>query len=363
MRSTSNSTTTKSKTVPLEHKEAEAESVSGSGSKKTLQCIWKPGDDDSCLHLVSEQIDASLLRTSAVPLEQHRWLFLGDSTMSRLFANYGLKRHFIDTAPIRKVCPQYSCNQISTGRCNTNEVFQLARRQDGQWSSPDYTRGEGPIKFGMENPYCQDCSGCDSALLTCANPQVTTESCFHGNNNTTTAATDRGIYGGYISVEFARDVEVQTDLFNTTQENLALYLEREWNSPSLVEDFGRPICVVSTGNHDVAIPNITKTAYLLNVQWYLHLLASQCDHLVWLANTSPKTDDFLQKKAQTQDWNLGVGDMLLRDDTLRSMSSFVDIFDASTTFPHEDNVHMHGSWYKQLAAIFLKIIQHESSGT
>ena len=159
MRSTSNSTTTKSKTVPLEHKEAEAESVSGSGSKKTLQCIWKPGDDDSCLHLVSEQIDASLLRTSAVPLEQHRWLFLGDSTMSRLFANYGLKRHFIDTAPIRKVCPQYSCNQISTGRCNTNEVFQLARRQDGQWSSPDYTRGEGPIKFGMENPYCQDWHG------------------------------------------------------------------------------------------------------------------------------------------------------------------------------------------------------------
>ena len=37
-----------------------------------------------------------------------------------------------------------------------------------------------------------------------------------------------------MKVEFAKDVELQTEYYNTTQENAAMYLQEHFNTPELV---------------------------------------------------------------------------------------------------------------------------------
>ena len=77
---------------------------------------------------------------------------------------------------------------------------------------------------------------------------------------------------------------------------------------------GFPICFVSAGIRDMAIPNLTlaASAYLANVEWYLQLLLKQtCYHILWVQNTVPKSTAADQHTyAQTQElileWNQAV---------------------------------------------------------
>jgi hypothetical protein len=121
-----------------------------------------------------------------------------------------------------------------------------------------------------------------------------------------------------------------------------------------VREFGHPVCIVSAGIHDISIPNIKIQDYIQNVDTYLHLLARQCSHVIWLGNTSPKTNDFVQQINQTQTWNLAVLNTLLNSHQFSKMSSFVDVFvAASKTVVHRDNIHMEGNWYDALGKMFL----------
>jgi hypothetical protein len=65
-----------------------------------------------------------------------------------------------------------------------------------------------------------------------------------------------------VSVEFAGDVEVQPTLHRSTQEKLAQWLNDPWNTPFLIRELGRPVCLIATGVHDAGIPNITTRTYL-----------------------------------------------------------------------------------------------------
>jgi hypothetical protein len=288
---------------------------------------------------VLKQTKASL----DIPLQHHRWAFLGDSTMKRLFSLSKLSEYLFDAAPIRSICPQYLCSTVTSARCNMNEILNLPRAS--HWMPPNVTLGEGPCSYGKENPFCLDCDGCTSSFLWCRNGEPE-RPCLFSN-------TSRGMYGGYFSVEFARDVEVQTEQFATTQKSIAYYLGRDWNTEAITADFGRPICVVGAGHHDAGIPNITKAVFLTNVERYLNLLSAQCDHIIWLSNNSPLTDDAVQKINQTREWNLGVRDILVH----RNKSSFVDVFEASRDFPHEDDLHMDSRWYDLLGGMLLQIVK------
>lgn len=42
-----------------------------------------------------------------------------------------------------------------------------------------------------------------------------------------------GLYGGFFSVEFARNDEVQTELYTTTQESVTHYFARDWNTDAV----------------------------------------------------------------------------------------------------------------------------------
>mmetsp|Transcript_45004 Transcript_45004/g.108831 ORF Transcript_45004/g.108831 Transcript_45004/m.108831 type:complete len:154 (+) Transcript_45004:364-825(+) len=148
---------------------------------------------------------------------------------------------------------------------------------------------------------------------------------------------------------------MQSPEFGTTQENVVLFLNRTYNRPELVQDFGRPICVVSAGHHDAAIPGITKEKFLTNVGWYLNMLDLQCESFIWIATTATKTDEFAQKRNLTEIWNDGVLGLLEQSPILRGKVVFVDGFEASTRCPHQDNVHMSKEWYQRLASLIQNV--------
>ena len=162
-------------------------------------------------------------------------------------------------------------------------------------------------------------------------------------------------YGGYFPVEFARDVELQNPELGTTHEIIAAYFNRQYNKEALVKDFGLPICILTAGIHDMAIPNITTSKFLVNVNWYLDVLKPACSLFIWIANTAPKTDNAPQKIGKTQEWNKGVREMLKKH--FADCSIFVDVFRASVHFPHVDNIHMDGRWYSSLGAMFQRSMQ------
>jgi len=204
-------------------------------------------------------------------------------------------------------------------------------------------------------------NGCASNLLLC-NLQNATHKCQqqqHDNGDDVSANLEKKskipVHGGFITVQFARDVVMQSPEFGTTQENVVLFLNRTYNRPELVQDFGRPICVLTAGIHDAVIPGITKEKFLANVEWYLNLLHPQCKALIWIASTVPKTDRFEQKINVTKIWNDGVQEILERLPVLRGKVAFIDVFEASKRVHHQDNIHMSKEWYQRLASLIQNV--------
>lgn len=196
-------------------------------------------------------------------------------------------------------------------------------------------------------------------------------------------------------MEFARDVEWQTKEYKTSQENLAAFLQTSFNHPKLVREFGRPICAVNTGHHDIDIRDITLQQYIKNLQWYIDLLLPQCQFIIWIETTSPKTDDFVQKKNVTRAWNAAVYDMLSSlDVNLSSVEReeyetrneknkmkgwdtsndhrcdidncnrifYMKTFDASVGFQYDDNLHLSSSWYDRMSDTIITALKSCPSG-
>jgi hypothetical protein len=290
----------------------------------SLSCVWEPNNDQDCLELLSQRIYGNNNNSKS----RRPWLFFGDSTSFRLFGNSALRRTIVN-APSSAGS---SCHFKSAGRCNTDSLFGMSRASE--WIPPNVSRGEGPEANGLINHFCQDCDGCGTELLVC-----------DGGG---------GYSGGYGSVEFARDVELQSTEFQTTQENWAHYLHRAFNSNNN-DTTPKPVCVFQAGIHDAAVPNISTAVYLQNVEWYLALFALQCSHLVWLGNGRPKTDDFLQKQKQTFIWNHAIQQDILQA-KFPMQSSYIDVYNASINYPMLDNLHMDYSWYSALGGMFVSIM-------
>jgi hypothetical protein len=249
----------------------------------------------------------------------------------------------------------FSCTKRQGRRCNLNGVFGIPYRSDRQWYPPNYTLGEGPMAYGLENPYCNDCDGCNSELIVCTSLTI-------NNNRTCPESTLKTLhYGGLISMEFARDVEIQSPNFGTSQENIALLFlnSTQWNQDLISSAFGPTACIIGTGIHDIALPNITLSRYIDNVKWYLRLLHPTCGHIIWVANTAPAASTqhlYTQGFNRTLEWNTAVRYMLESTTDFMHKSSFVDVFNASINFPHVDNIHMSSTWYNALGSTFASLI-------
>jgi hypothetical protein len=410
----------------------------------TSSCIWEPNtntntntntnNDDvhqPCLDILTQHMKVSLHQTRRDFLKaqqqrhdsttrtttptttrrrryiHRRWLLLGDSTVFRLYtagssqssSSSSLESYLMhhSMAQLQEQRRQWcyrrhlQCHMVRCSRCNTMEMLQLipllptttTTTTTVGWRLPNYTMAEGPMHYGYDHPYCTDCDGCDTRLLTCSLLEKEDDGDAAGTGTDTTSIledtcpTDPNIedrmytgpaYGGYLSVEFARDVELQTEQYATTQENLlSNYIAQHWNTPhSMLQEFGRPICTVSTGLHDIALPNVTKAAYLHNVRWYLDILSEQCDYILWITNTCPLTNDYAQTQDSIYEWNMAVRDILLSSSSSSSSSSvssfyhksfYLDVFNASITFDHVDNIHMSDVWYQSLASFLQAVME------
>jgi hypothetical protein len=236
-----------------------------------ITCTWRPGSNEECFNLLS-----------GLPPSARNWNFFGDSTMMRLYrtvqpVNYGHPQ-------LWKRC---GCKSKTTTRCDMASKFGFEKREP--WIRPNKSKGEGPTMFGLHNPHCHDCANCTSEFVECrvACPQLVTVS--------------------YFSVEFARDVEIQSQVANTTQEHVALYLKRRQQVMG-----GGTVCVVNAGIHDAKL-GLTVDAYVENVRWYLSLLhPAVCQNIIWLATTAPRTEKQVQKTNILRKWNEAVAEMLTR---------------------------------------------------
>lgn len=295
---------------------------------RATSCTWAPDANRDCQRAIQSQV------CHGANNKIRRVFLFGDSTMNRLFNWGGHRKRLVgDQKRVMEHTRNFQCRvEERRDRCNLNEQFGLPYLPNGTWTPPGSLPGlyEGPLKFGLETPYCQDCHGCTASLLECQ-PNVFDVSTW------TEAEKVQMVYGGFIGLEFARDVEIQTPLFLTSQENVAYYLNQTWNTERMLSVFEKPTCIVNSGHHDVLIKGMTEESYVANVKWYLHLLAEQCDVLLWLATSSPETDDFPQKINATHAWGLAVKDMMEQDAVLGTKSVYIDVFEASRDFPHKDN--------------------------
>ena len=343
---------------------------------ENFSCKWSPWSDSEGLVPLVEDLGIgadigntmclNLLRDRLPPpqLQPRRWLFLGDSTMSRLFQLSDLPKALVES-PLEQLeqneeCyPHVTCQNMQGSRCELNDLFDLPYPE--HWVPPNRTdlhglEFTGPVRFAASNPYCTDCSGCASNFVKCnlmTNVSIT-EGCDEKSKR-------KFLYGGYISMEFAQDIELQTPEYLTTQENLGAYIHRFWNTFSMVKEFGKPVCVLSAGIHETMIEGIQEDDYVKNVEFMLKQFTAVCDHIIWLGNTSPMSVDesvYDQTRDKMKSWDSAVEELIASKPQFFHVMSFVDVHDASLTWQHGDNIHMKDDWYQRLGNnLFLPLMQ------
>jgi hypothetical protein len=233
----------------LPNNEPLADEPSSSAEKSSWNtCKWAPGDHTPCTNMLAARLPKPQQATLTSPQRQ-RWLFFGDTTMHKLYLYSTIHSHLIGDvlSNVEKQEPCWKsleCQETSASRCQLNDVFGLPFVET--WIQPDASKFEGPTGNGLENHFCQDCSGCESNFLQCTLKENDTVT--NGDNDDTNKCSHdkKLVYGGYFAIEFARDVEIQTPQYTTTQENIASFLSESWISKgALLDDWGLPICKLS----------------------------------------------------------------------------------------------------------------------
>ena len=273
-------------------------------------CYWKPEDNhlNDCHALMAPFLKG-----------KPKWTLLGDSTMRLLYA---FTEHLF---PYKRKLGE---------RCHQETYFGFPENNIDMWVPPNHSSSEGPVFFGAMkgNEFCSDCSGCASAKKA--------------------ALFNRSLE--FLSVEFARDVEVPTAHTKTTQETVALYLDQEVSSAT------DHVCVVNTGLHGMTVFNDTSK-YVENNRWYIdQLLGSKCGSLVWISiSATLELPPYGNLNWKLKEWNDSFREVLRVE---YPQVFYVDIWDKSAVTEHNDNVHLKNKeFYEPLAdTLFVSLMQPNS---
>ena len=221
------------------------------------------------------------------------------------------------------------------GRCGFLNYVKMERRQIKTWKKPNST--QGPTAHGLDNPYCSDIAGFGNKMF----------------------QSDGVNYMEYLVIEYAQDVANQTPETETTQETTALYLKKQLLNKNMTSDDN--VCVINTGLHNQRLchDNITSSecedVYLQNVAKYLKVLDSVCGNFVWIGISSVLgREPHIQRNNVSMPWNEGVKSLGLR--LFPTKYFYIDVWNASSTFPHRDNVHFQPPYYQGLAALFTRLM-------
>jgi hypothetical protein len=174
---------------------------------------------------------------------------------------------------------------------------------------------------------CMDCSSCYSRIWFCSSQCIYRPPSFFG-------------------IEFARDAELQTIAKNTTQEAVVDFIQHRSN---LTTGPWEHICVVNTGFHDMTIPGITLLGYVMNVKWYLSLLQTVCDRVLWVSlnYVLPFNARWPQNNSLISEWNSAVFELASREKRFVGWLLPLDIFNITSSWQHHDFVHLNPDFYFQ----------------
>ena len=203
----------------------------------------------------------------------------------------------------------------------------------------------GPLAHGMRNRGCPDCMSCKTYLQQCP----------------------KSAEIEYLQVDFAKDVEYQTEEYEFTQENIFLgYLKKMKLPPSYI--------IFNTGLHDTGISLKMKHDtldlwYSVNLEWYVKLLIDSVtavdgvrkSNLIWLSTTSVRSEK------QPESWrNITSNDRIMRfnEYALKIMKKYkikvLDLYPITSMsnirLLNKDGVHFIDKFYVGLAFHILNIV-------
>ena len=263
-----------------------------------------------------------------------------------------------------------------------------------QWIKPNYTYGEGPaaqhyLDYNPSKPFL--CHNLPSPYQKVQFNIYNNKNKNHDNNDNERDLFDKTSYPPvafaatttnskkmkpnitttttktieFIVSAFARDVEVPSLTTKTTQETIALYLQRSYStttpaaasstagkpaavavitttttSGTIGSDGGAPsstlssavhntyhndknlVCIVNSGLHDMYIPapksnknmSITKLHYIRNVKWYIYDLllgTARCNLVVWITiSATMDLKKYKQRNRRVYGWNQAIISMI-----------------------------------------------------
>jgi hypothetical protein len=292
-------------------------------------CAWGRNLKD-CLELLSTHVN-----------ETSSWVLLGGPETASLAHYISIK--WPSSLPSHQ--PQF--NETSRRNSCQNLLYYGLPPPSKGWIPPDPSKGEGPVSYGLENPYCMDCKKCWNVLLEEASSSSVLPpppSVASGNDSGPSWEQRRGIE--YLVVEYARDVSIQTSITNTTQETASYYLSLQ-----------RPdVCVVSVGLWDAAIvPPMPQSVLVANIDRYIGLLQRVCGNVVWISIPAVVEDNSIpQKNCQIQEWNAAILTMLHGRGYYNVY--VIDIWDESLQTDHVGYVFLTKKWYATLARLFIAVM-------
>ena len=175
----------------------------------------------------------------------HEWTWINEGCEHRLTVNESMhylssymkgKMVFVGDSQMRGLRGSFF-KLFKTGECTENTEKRVQRcgivseyfglTKPIVWERPNHTLLVGPIGNGWLNPGCNDMRS------------------IWGSYQCEVPATQSAVSMEFLGVEYARDVEMQNTLFDSTQESAINYLRTSTDNVSVL--------LVNTGVHDVFI--------------------------------------------------------------------------------------------------------------
>ena len=291
-----------------------------------VACVWNPLITNGTVLKNATDIQCSQMIASVVKNKDAQVLFIGDSTMFRLWRE---ARVFQNGKP-------FSSKLITTSHCNWLQSFGIKSSKVSRKPNP---KKEGPSADILMKPQRNGCT--TETVLSNEITRNKTSVVFLKEEQ-----LQRNIPGtnflsmDMITVCYAKDVEMQSVLGNTSQETLSRYLQLEHQIYSL--------CVLNMGLHDQKLIGLQTKDYVSNVIEFLELMSPVCLYIIWIETTAPRGDpNRPQTIARTREWNVALYSYL--DGHRHINVSMMRVFEKSLKAPHDDNVHLHRSWYAEMA--------------
>ena len=217
-------------------------------------CKYDPHDTRSCNDMLAKRLPAPVIipQSSDHTISRRRVILFGDSTMHLLYHKSKLEER-LDPLNNVNFPTDLSCGKvrdpISPKRHNScrhmQREFGFKIPNPDEYQAPNFALMEGP----WNRPFCDTCKICESSLHFCMKPQTKSQNMRvkkmdRARGMTRGLSQTRQMYGGYIAQTYMKDVMVQTPKFRYTQQAIADWIDTQFNDPAMVDEWGKPICIV-----------------------------------------------------------------------------------------------------------------------